>query len=131
MACSKLFSGDLPEISTYIIQNLRNDLNTLYSLSLVNRFWCRLAIPLLWEDPFSIKYQNNFTSHFLDTYLLSLNDDDKNKIEEIIPFKFDLNLQKPPLFNYPSLIKTLNFFRLKLHVTKWIKYFEKEKLKVV
>src|SRR2546425_1073399 len=53
MACSKLFSGDLPEISTYIIQNLRNNVNTLYSLALVNRFWCRLAIPLLWEDPFS------------------------------------------------------------------------------
>src|SRR3954454_11199625 len=61
----KLFSGDLPEISTYIIQNLRNNFNTLYSLALVNRFWCRLAIPLLWEDPFSIKYRS---FHFLDTY---------------------------------------------------------------
>ena len=53
MACSKLFSGDLPEISSYIIQNLRNDVSTLHTLALVNRFWCRLAIPLLWEDPFS------------------------------------------------------------------------------
>ena len=70
MACSKLFSGDLPEISSYIIQNLRNDVNTLYSLVLVNRFWCRLAIPLLWEDPFSIKYQED-SSHFIDTYFYS------------------------------------------------------------
>src|SRR5947209_10300075 len=117
--CSKLFSGDLPEMSTYIVKNLRNEFSTLYSLSLVNRFWCRLAIPLLWEDPFSIRYQKNLTSHFLDTYLLSLNDDDKIKIEEIKACNFDLKLQKP-LFNYPSLIKTLDLFRLELHVIKWL-----------
>src|SRR5688572_17180506 len=107
MACSKLFSGDLPEISTYIIRNLRNNVNTLYSLALVNRFWCRLAIPLLWEDPFSIKYQEN-TFHFIDTYFLFLNDNDKSKVKELGFYKFDSNLQNP-LFNYPSLIKTLDF----------------------
>src|SRR5256885_10629625 len=85
MACSKLFSGDLPEISICIIQNLRNNIKTLYSLALVNRFWCRLAIPLLWEDPFSIKYQEN-SSHFLDTYLLFLNENDKNEMKEILKF---------------------------------------------
>src|SRR3989442_2649978 len=115
MACSKLFSGDLPEISSYIIQNLRNDVNTLYSLVLVNRFWCRLAIPLLWEDPFSIKYQEN-SSHFIYTYFLFLNDNDKDEVKENLKsYKFDSNLQ-PPLFNYPSLIKTLNFSRIQFHV---------------
>src|SRR3954452_25025879 len=109
MACSKIFSGDLPEISTYIIQNLRNNFNTLYSLALVNRFWCRLAIPLLWEDPFSIRYRDNLSSHFLDTYFLFLNDKDKDEVKEIIIYEFDSNLQKP-LFNYPNLIKTLNTF---------------------
>src|SRR5687767_5935482 len=95
MACSKLFSGDLPEISTRIIQNLRNNFNTLYSLALVNRFWCRLAIPLLWEDPFSIKYQKN---SFLDTYFLFLNEDGKSKVKKTVSNKFDQNLHKP-LFN--------------------------------
>src|SRR2546430_5971226 len=120
MACSKLFSGDLPEISTYIIQNLRNDFNTLYSLALVNRFWCRLAIPLIWEDPFSIKYlEHSITFHFLDTYLLFLNDNDKNEAKEILKlYKFDLNSRKH-LFNYPSLIKTLNFSRIQFHVISW------------
>ena len=79
MACSKLFSGDLPEISSYIIQNLRNNVNTLFSLTLVNRFWCRLAIPLLWEDPFFVRYRENLPSHFIDTYFLFLNDSDKSK----------------------------------------------------
>src|SRR5437764_12956869 len=104
MACSKLFSGDLPEISSHIIQNLRNNFSTLYSLALVNRFWCRLAIPLLWEDPFSIKYRDNLSFHFLDTYFLFLIENDKNEVKEIIFYEFGSNLQKP-LFNYPSLIK--------------------------
>src|SRR5688572_29753886 len=115
MACSKIFSGDLPEISSDIIQNLRNNFKTLYSLALVNRFWCRLAIPLLWEDPFSIKYRS---FHFLDTYFLFLSDNDKIKIKEILSYEFASNLQKP-LFNYPSLIKTLNTYRIHLHVSSW------------
>src|SRR5437763_8389415 len=119
MACSKLFSGDLPEVSTCIVQNLRNDVNTLYSLALVNRFWCRLAIPILWEDPFSVKYQVNLTYHFLDTYLLFLNENDKNEAKEILKIHhFDSNSHKP-LFNYPSLIKTLNLSRIQLHVINW------------
>jgi hypothetical protein len=104
MACSKLFSGDSPEVSTCIIQNLHNNFNTLYSLSLVNRFWCRLAIPLLWEDPFSIKYRKNLTSHFLDTYFLFSNDNDKSEVNKIKPFVLDSNLQKP-LFRNSSNFK--------------------------
>ena len=120
MACSKLFSGDLPEISIYIIQNLRKNFNTLYSLALVNRFWCRLAIPLLWEDPFSIKYHEHSTFHFLDTYFLFLSENDKDELKEILKlYKFDFH---KPLFNYPSLIKTLNFPRICLHVSNWISY---------
>src|SRR5688572_8830897 len=111
MICSKLFSGELPEMSIYIIQNLHNNFGTLYSLALVNRFWCRLAIPLLWEDPFSIKYKENISRHFIDTYFLFLNDNDKSKMKEMEICKFDSNLHKTykPLFNYPSLLKTLNF----------------------
>src|SRR3954449_11915615 len=119
MACSKLFSGDLPELSTYIIQNLRNNFDTLYSLALVNRFWCRLVIPLLWEDPFSTKYRKNLSFHFLDTYFLFLNGSDKSKLKKILPYKFDSNLQKP-LFNYPSLIKTIDTLRIHLHNSNWI-----------
>src|SRR3954463_10503371 len=121
MACSKIFSGDLPEISTFIIQNLRNNFHTLYSLALVNRFWFRLAIPLLWEDPFSIKFRKNSSFHFLDTYFLFLNENDKIKLKELKFYEFKSNLQKP-LFNYPSLIKTLNIFRLHLHVNNWVHF---------
>ncbi|EXX54232.1 uncharacterized protein OCT59_027414 [Rhizophagus irregularis] len=55
MACSKIFSeGGLSELLSDIMQYFRNDFSTLHSCILVNRLWCHLAIPLLWENPFSI-----------------------------------------------------------------------------
>src|SRR6266542_6792299 len=50
MTCSKIFSGELSELIDEIIQNFRNDISTLYSCIFFNRLWCRLAIPILWED---------------------------------------------------------------------------------
>uniref|UniRef100_U9T5P7 F-box domain-containing protein n=1 Tax=Rhizophagus irregularis (strain DAOM 181602 / DAOM 197198 / MUCL 43194) TaxID=747089 RepID=U9T5P7_RHIID len=50
MSCSKIFSGDLPELIYEIIKYFQNDFSTLHSCILVNRLWCRLAIPLLWEN---------------------------------------------------------------------------------
>src|ERR1044071_1681054 len=119
MACSKLFSGDLPEITCYIIQHLRNDLRSLYSCILVNRFLCRISVPILWEDPFSARRQEGRGS-LLDTYLLFFNGDDKAKLKEFgIRISSPLLLKKP-LFNYPSFIKTFNTFRVGLHIVNWI-----------
>src|SRR6266498_4050272 len=98
MACSKIFSGDLSEITSNIIQNFRNDIESLYSCVLVNKICCRIATPLLWEDPFSVKYRRNLSYHFIDTYFLFLNENDKNKLNEIkFHDKFDSNILYKPL----------------------------------
>ncbi len=81
MTCSKLFSGDLPEITNYIIQYLRNDLKSLYSCVLVNRLLCRITIPIFWEDPFSAICRG-YHYNFLDTYFSFFNDDDKAQLKE-------------------------------------------------
>src|SRR6266542_6651251 len=82
MACSKLFSGDLPELTNIIIQYLRNDFKSLYSCILVNRHLCRITIPMLWEDPFSLTCKDDHPYNILDTYLLFFNDDDKTKLKK-------------------------------------------------
>ncbi|PKY54251.1 hypothetical protein RhiirA4_447960 [Rhizophagus irregularis] len=97
MACSKLFSGYLPELTDEIIQYFRNDYKTLHSCALVNRFWSRLSIPLLWEDPSDFR--------FIETYLRRLNDNDKNKLNN---YWNKSNPYSNTLFNYPSFIKYLN-----------------------
>ena len=80
MACSKIFSGDLPELIYEIIKYFQNDFSTLYTCILVNRLWCRLAIPLLWEDPFSIPTTKNL--NFIEIYLHNLNQYDKMQLKE-------------------------------------------------
>src|SRR6185369_556218 len=100
MACSKFFSGDLPELLNEVLQYFHYDYKTLHSCILVNRLWCRLAIPLLWEDPFSIPTLN---CRFIDIYLSYLNEDWKLKLNE---YGINNNLfPSNTFFNYPSFIQ--------------------------
>ncbi|PKK65738.1 hypothetical protein RhiirC2_785718 [Rhizophagus irregularis] len=102
MSFSKIFSGNLPELTYEVIKYFRNDFSTLYSCVLVNRFWCRLAIPLLWENPFSI------TEHSIQLYKYNINDN-------LLPSN--------TLFNYPSFIKYLNLLKIPKSVIKWFNPF--------
>ena len=115
MSSSKIFLGDLPELTNKIIQYLNDEYPTLHSCVLVNRLWCRLAIPLLWEDPFSIPTQNY---HFIEIYLHNLNDDDKAKLIE-----YGIHNALFPtstLFNYPSFIKCLNTYKVFISIESWV-----------
>ncbi|POG71827.1 hypothetical protein GLOIN_2v1774372 [Rhizophagus irregularis DAOM 181602=DAOM 197198] len=123
MACSKIFSGDLPELTNEIIQYFRKDFSTLYSCILINRLWCRLAIPLLWEDPFPKKYlfskihPTNY--HFIEIYLSKLNEDIKTKLYEY-GVNNNLIISNTLLFNYPSFIKYLNIDKILNSVQTWV-----------
>ncbi|UZO20310.1 uncharacterized protein OCT59_012736 [Rhizophagus irregularis] len=114
MACSKIFPGDLPEITEEIMQYLRKDFSTLYSCILVNRLWCRLAIPLLWEDPFSAPTRNY---HCIKTYSCFFSEDSKAKFNE-----YEINdnlLISNTLFNYPSFIKYLDIDKICDSIKYW------------
>lgn len=120
MACSKIFSGDIPEIIDYILQYLRNDLRSLYSCIFVNRLFCRISIPLLWEDPFSIPLSNKTFIHFLDIYFLYLSDVNKNTLKNHGFNIIDSLSLKPHLFNYPSFLKTVNSSLIDSHLMVWM-----------
>ncbi|CAB5181363.1 unnamed protein product [Rhizophagus irregularis] len=118
MACSKIFLGDLPDLLYKIIQYFRSDFSTLHSCILVNRLWCRLTIPLLWENPFSIiSNKNNYSIkyNFIVTYLVKLNDNDKIKL-----YEFGINnLSTNILFNYPCFIKHLDTRLISICIERW------------
>ncbi|EXX66835.1 uncharacterized protein OCT59_018987 [Rhizophagus irregularis] len=119
MSCSKIFSGELPELTYEIIKYFQNDFSTLHSCILVNRLWYRLAIPLLWENPFSISTGNcNFIEIYL--YNLNLNDDLKTELNK---YDIDKLLPSNTLFNYPSFIKYLNTQEFISSVGRWAKAY--------
>ncbi|CAB5200402.1 unnamed protein product [Rhizophagus irregularis] len=120
MSCSKILSGDLPELVYEIIKNFQNDYSTLHSCVLVNRLWCRLAIPLLWENPFSITTGNY---NFIEVYLYNLDDYLKTKINDyqIINYLLPSNT----LFNYPSFIRYLNICNVTFSIEKWLEANDK------
>ncbi|GBB89776.1 hypothetical protein RclHR1_16590002 [Rhizophagus clarus] len=115
MACSKVFSEDILELTNEIIQYLRNDFSTLYSCILVNRSWCRLAIPLLWENPFSDHTQNY---HFIEILLYNSSEKDKAQLNGYGIFKNELFSNT--LFNYPSFIKHLNTLNVRISIENFI-----------
>ncbi|RGB32522.1 hypothetical protein C1646_816608 [Rhizophagus diaphanus] len=119
MTCSKIFLGDLPDLLYKIIQYFRSDFSTLHSCILVNRLWCHLTIPLLWENPFSIIPNKNYYSinyHFIVTYLVKLNDNDKIKL-----YEFGINnLSTNILFNYPCFIKHLDTRLISICIERWV-----------
>ncbi|RGB22542.1 hypothetical protein C1646_775908 [Rhizophagus diaphanus] len=115
MTCSKLFSGDLSELLDIVIQYFRYDYKTLHSCILVNRFWCRLAIPLLWEDPFSIKFPKNY--RFIGIYLHYFNDNYKVKLND---YEIDYHLfSSNTLFNYSRFIQRLDTRKIRKTIEKW------------
>src|ERR1051325_1637759 len=122
MACSKIFSG-LPDLLDNIIQYFRDDFTTLNSCSLVNILWCRLAIPLLWENPFLISTHRrsfelpiNHKYQFIKIYLHNLNDGDKSKL---IRYGID-SFPSNTMFNYPSFVKRLNTDEVFDSIEVWV-----------
>ncbi|UZO26920.1 uncharacterized protein OCT59_019132 [Rhizophagus irregularis] len=116
MSCSKIFSGDLPELIYEIIEYFQNDYSTLHSCILVNKLWCRLAIPLLWKNPFSIPTGNY---NFIEIYLYNLNKYLKEILNEYQII--DSLLTSNTLFNYPSYIKYLNISKINPSIELWLK----------
>ncbi|PKY27730.1 hypothetical protein RhiirB3_443556 [Rhizophagus irregularis] len=116
MACSKVLLGNFPELTDDIIQYFRDDISTLHSCILVNKFWCQIAIPLLWKDPFSIKNPKNF--HFIEIYLQKINEKDKTQLNrcginnDVFPLK--------TLFNYSNFIKCINTRNICSIIVNWI-----------
>jgi hypothetical protein len=99
--------GDCLEI---ILNELRFDSTTLHSCILVNRLWCRIAIPILWKKFFYFYYCNrtepNSRNKFYDIIIYLLPKSSKQLLidKNILKLPYDNINESIPLFNY------INFF---------------------
>ncbi|CAG8444482.1 24760_t:CDS:2 [Dentiscutata erythropus] len=93
------------EILEKILENLEDDKNTLFSCMLVNRYWCKLAVRILWSKPFHLSY----SPKLVRSYLPFFPPDSKVTIglnHSFQPFQ----KSNPPLFDYPSFIRRISVY---------------------
>src|SRR4051812_5578533 len=98
-----------------ILKYLRDDHSTLFNCLLVNRFWCKETVPLLYADPFNhVNDSINDKPHkcsIISTLILCF---DKAEIlqfkNQLIQFNDNnnynyINDENEPLFKYPKYLE--------------------------
>ncbi|PKY58134.1 hypothetical protein RhiirA4_479788 [Rhizophagus irregularis] len=111
----------------YILQYLQNDHSTLFKCLLVNRFWCKSTIPLLYANPFASTTEKNYL--ITSTLILCFNKAEilqlKNQLglSQINNINFDnFDKEHKPLFEYPKYLKYLknyDIFIINFVISKW------------
>ncbi|RIA89253.1 hypothetical protein C1645_825143 [Glomus cerebriforme] len=114
---SRQFTVDcLYEIFEYLEKNYL----TLHSCLLVNRFWCKVAVRILWRNIWNFQYNIEHCSYrthtIIGTLVACLPNESKVFLNENGLFIQPPTL-KSPLFNYPSFIKgiSINKFDEMIH----------------
>ncbi|KAF0541541.1 hypothetical protein F8M41_005312 [Gigaspora margarita] len=114
---SKIYMGNMPELMENILNNLNNEISSLYSCALVSRHWCKMAVPILWQDPFSSN-----RSSFISKYFSSLGEDEKFILKECLEERGINEEFSNTLFDYARFLKVLDTWSLENKVRKWITF---------
>ncbi|GES75619.1 hypothetical protein GLOIN_2v1791592 [Rhizophagus clarus] len=110
----------------YILQHLQNDRSTLFNCLLVNRFWCKSTIPILYTNPFLNITEKNYT--IILTIILCFNRTEILKLKDQLGINqidnIDLDDEEyKPLFEYLKYLKNYNYFTINTVIRGWsIKY---------
>src|SRR5256885_4644629 len=90
--CFKMPVSSLPnECFNNVLSFL--DRKTLYKCLFVNRYYCKFAIPLIWEEPYF--FRSPINSSLINTLLACLNEDE---ISSLIPCAIKFYNDQSPLF---------------------------------
>ncbi|CAG8468309.1 11106_t:CDS:1 [Acaulospora colombiana] len=101
-----------------IIAYLIDDPGTLYSCLLVNRLWCRIAIPLLWSRPFEYHGFGKPAADIIQTYISCLPEGEKQILIDEGLLK--LPPLHNPLFDYPKYLKSFESAHFTGAVLSWL-----------
>jgi len=102
-----------------IIEYLEDDKASLGSCLLVDRFWCTVAIRILWKNIWNVHYdiseESPFQKHvplsILSTLIVCLSNESKHLLDEN-GISIPTPTPKSPLFNYILFIQTLSFYQM-------------------
>ncbi|RIA98932.1 hypothetical protein C1645_812103 [Glomus cerebriforme] len=97
-----------------IFNELRDDLSSLYSCILVNRFWCRIAMPILWKTPFEInpfEFDNGKSPLHYKLYNVMISLLPTSSKQLLLKNNIEITYHKfsdQPFFNYISFISQIS-----------------------
>ncbi|PKY30701.1 hypothetical protein RhiirB3_531208 [Rhizophagus irregularis] len=98
----------------YILQHLKNNHSTLFNCLLVDRFWCKSTIPLLYANPFMNITKKNYS--IIMTLIFCFNKEEilqlKNKLEQNHINNINLDEEYKPLFEYTKYLENYNYFTI-------------------
>jgi hypothetical protein len=104
----------LPDDCIYhILKCLQNYHSTLFNCLLINRFWCKATVPLLYANPFIVRKRKIFKTLipcFSKTEILQL--------KSLIGIN-NINDKHKSLFEYPKYLKTYNYFDVDYTINEW------------
>ncbi|CAG8741445.1 17049_t:CDS:1, partial [Cetraspora pellucida] len=112
----------LEEVLIPTLEFLEDDIQSLHSCLLVNRFWCRCAVPILWRCPFEDLWSG---SHFklINSYLECLDESSKDLLREFFCGIFPTSiLDTQPAFDYIKFLQKFDYQALHQAIESWCKY---------
>ncbi|CAG8744848.1 10444_t:CDS:1, partial [Acaulospora morrowiae] len=101
------------EFSSEMLTKIFKELSDpdIHSCVLVNREWCRVGLPLLWEDPLS------WGAPIIEIYLNFLSTEQRSSIRRTT---VSLNKVSNHIFCYPDFIKKLSYTELHEAIFSWL-----------
>ncbi|RGB31414.1 hypothetical protein C1646_764101 [Rhizophagus diaphanus] len=108
----------------HILNYLQNNRSTLFNCLLVNRFWSKVTIPLLYANPFS-RLKDVNKSLIINTFLLCLNEEERNylikrnNIQKKLNSKLFQRNEIKLIYEYPKYIKKLSKFSIYNSIDHW------------
>jgi hypothetical protein len=112
---------------------LKKEVDSLLNVLLVNKYFCKLTLPILWENPFDLYKIDVERKNYLviETYIKGFNEEERknfslefeNKSDEIMK---QYNDYTPLLFEYGTYLKEFNNRDLNDAIISWFKIFKRK-----
>jgi hypothetical protein len=104
-----------------ILKYLKNSHSTLFNCLLVNRFWCKATVPLLYADPFNYNTNENIILTLILCFnkveILQLNNQLKLINNDNI---ININDECKPLFEYPKYLENFDYDKINFTIFQWL-----------
>src|ERR1043166_2615914 len=106
-----------------IFEHLQDDELSLHSILLVNRFWCKNVLPILWRQPFYLCAKKGASPKLIETYIQCMDNESKCRLKrECKPLKRKISSINQPNFNYAGYLRRIATSDLWENVRKWVNY---------